>query len=172
MSYIGIGVEYAMHCLLWVAQPLDEPPSSRELAELQGCPAPFLKKIFSKLEKAGIVVALDGIRGGYRLARPPAKISLLDVVEAVEGKKPIFDCQQIRTRCIVFNGKPPDWATEGVCGVHAAMCRAEEALRHELSKTTLATLARQVRSKVPATYTGEVRNWLSVQAISRTQKSH
>lgn len=48
-------------------------------------PAAFVAKIFSKLEKADIVEASGGIRGGYRLARPAEDISVLDVTDAVEG---------------------------------------------------------------------------------------
>ena len=70
MAHLGTSVEYAMHCLLWLAGPLAEPASSRDLAELQGISPSFLAKIFPKLEKAGIVAASEGIRGGYRLARP------------------------------------------------------------------------------------------------------
>ncbi|MFL5332079.1 MAG: RrF2 family transcriptional regulator [Geminicoccaceae bacterium] len=119
MSYIGTGVEYALHCLLWIASPLEHRPSARDLAELQGVSPTFLAKIFSKLEKAGIVEATEGIRGGYGLARPAETISVLDVIDAVEGHKPLFDCQEIRGRCTLFNGKTPSWAISGVCGIHA-----------------------------------------------------
>ena len=95
MAHLGTGIEYALHCLLWIAQPLPKPPSSRELAALQGAPAPFVAKIFGKLEKAGLVAASAGIRGGYRLARAPEDITVLDVVDAVEGRKNLFDCQTI-----------------------------------------------------------------------------
>lgn len=117
MAHIGTGVEYALHCLLWLVSPLEQRPSSRDLAELQGVPAAFVAKIFSKLEKAGIVESAGGIRGGYQLARAPDKISVLDVldvVDAVEGPKALFDCQEIRGRCALFEGRPPGWANRGV----------------------------------------------------------
>lgn len=110
MAYIGTGVEYALHCLLWLVAPLEQRPSSRDLAEIQGVPPAFVAKIFPKLEKAGIVEASGGIRGGYRLARAPEDISVLDVVDAVEGRKALFDCQEVRGRCALFDNKPPKWA--------------------------------------------------------------
>jgi hypothetical protein len=68
-----------------------------------GFSASFLAKIFPKLEKARIVVASEGVRGGYKLARDSNTITVLDVIDAVEGRKPLFDCQQIRGRCAIFN---------------------------------------------------------------------
>jgi Rrf2 family protein len=168
MSYIGNGVEYALHCLLWLAGPLDQPPSSRDLAEMQGVSPAFMKKIFPKLEKAGIVEASGGIRGGYRLARSPAEISVLDVVDAVEGPKSLFDCQEIRGRCALFEGKPPAWSTRGVCGIHAVMIRAENVLREELAKTSLASLAGTVINKIqPAGFSDQVRDWFADRQTAR-----
>lgn len=168
MAYIGTGVEYALHCLTWIAAPLERPPSSRDLAEMQGVPPAFLKKIFPKLEKARIVEASGGIRGGYRLARPPEQISVLDVVDAVEGPKRLFDCQEIRGRCALFEGKPPAWSTRGVCGIHAVMIRAEKVMRDELAKTSLAMLIGAIVNKVePAGFADDVRSWFASRQTAR-----
>ena len=168
MAYIGTSVEYALHCLLWIAGPLDRPPSSRDLAEMQGVSPAFLKKIFPKLEKAGIVEASGGIRGGYRLAQSPEDITVLDVIDAVEGAKPLFDCQEIRGRCALFEGKPPKWSVQGVCGIHAVMLRAEKVLRDELSRTTLASLQSVVAGKgMPADFPDQVQSWFAGRQSAR-----
>ncbi|WP_458098419.1 RrF2 family transcriptional regulator [Roseomonas sp. WA12] len=168
MAYMGTGVEYALHCLTWIAAPLEQPPSSRDLAEMQGVPPAFLKKIFPKLEKAGIVEASGGIRGGYRLARSPEQISVLDVVDAVEGPRKLFDCQEIRGRCVLFEGKPPAWSTRGVCGIHAVMIRAEKVMRDELAKTSLAALMGPLVTKIqPPGFAGEVREWFAGRQLAR-----
>ncbi len=159
MAHLGSSVEYALHCLLWLADPASGQPSSRDLAELQGLSPSFLAKIFPKLEKAGIVTATAGLRGGYRLGRDPGDISVLDVVDAVEGSKPLFDCQEIRGRCAVFGDKPPTWATSGVCGIHAVMLRAEQSMRRELANATLADLAAGVDKKMPKGFPAEVQVW-------------
>src|SRR5215212_258237 len=114
MAHLTTSVEYGIHCLLWLVES-EAPPSSRDLAELQGISPSFLAKIFPKLEKAGIVAASEGVRGGYRLARPPDEISILEIVDAIEGRKPLFDCQDIRGRCALFGDRPPAWAMAGVC---------------------------------------------------------
>lgn len=168
MAHYGTGTEYGLHCLLYLAVPLDEPASSRDLAELQGISVSFLAKIFPKLEKAGIVKASEGIRGGYQLARAPDQISVLEVVDAIEGPKPLFDCQQIRSRCTLYEGAPPSWMTNGICGIHALMLRAENSMRAELGRTTLHELAKGVGSRAPADFAGQLQDWFSGRVQVRT----
>jgi Rrf2 family protein len=160
MAHITNSVEYGIHSLLWLVDPASGQPSSRDLAELQGISPSFVAKIFPKLEKAGIVQASAGVRGGYRLAKAPADITLLDIVDAIEGTKPLFDCQEIRDRCAVFGNDAPAWATIDVCAIHAAMLRAEKAMRDSLAQETLASIAAMVERKAPNTFPIEVRDWL------------
>lgn len=168
MAYIGTGVEYALHCLLWLVDPAEQRPSSRDLAELQGVPVAFVAKIFSKLEKAGIVEASGGIRGGYRLAKAPKDISVLDVVDAIDGRKALFDCQEIRGRCALFDNDPPKWANRGVCGIHAVMLNAEQVMRSELAKSSLASLTTGVLGKgVPAGFMNDVKVWFADKQVAR-----
>ena len=75
MAHITTGVEYGLHCLLYLVDPrgsADAAPqaSVRDLADLQGVPVEYVAKLFTKLQKAGLVVAAEGARGGFRLARP------------------------------------------------------------------------------------------------------
>jgi Rrf2 family protein len=175
MAFIGNGIEYGLHCLLWLAGRDPEPTtvSSCDLAELQGISPSFVAKILTRLEKAGIVAVSEGRRGGYRLARPAERISVLDVVDAVEGEKSLFDCQEVRRRCALFrDGEPPPaWATDGVCSIHAVMLRAEHAMRDELAQTTVADLARTVERKAPGGFSAEVQAWLSARAAHRREPS-
>lgn len=141
MALYSAGVEYGIHCLLFLA---DEKGDSREssvrtLAELQGVPPELLAKVFTRLAKAGLVAATEGVRGGFRLARPANEISVLDVVRAIDGDKSIFECREVRERCAIFEGNPPSWATRNTCSIHAVMLtaqkRMEEALAHRPSST-------------------------------------
>lgn len=169
MAHIGSSVEYGLHCLLWLVEPPETPPSSRDLAEFQGVSPSFMAKIMPKLEKAGFVAASEGIRGGYRLARSPDKITVLDVVDALEGRKPLFDCQEIRGRCALYGGKPPARQLNGVCSIHAVMLRAEQSMRAELAGTTLADLAGVVGRKLPAGFAAQVQTWFSDRAAARIE---
>ena len=167
MAHLTSRVEYGIHCLLWLVGAGEQQPSSRDLAELQGISPSFLAKIFPRLEKAGIVAAVPGLRGGYRLARPAAQITVLDIVDAIEGDKPLFECQEIRTRCVLFDDPPPRWASRGTCAIHATMQRAERAMRDALAAETLADLARALERKAPAEFGASVERWLGERASSR-----
>jgi Rrf2 family protein len=169
MSHISSGVEYGLHCMLYLTHNSGgaEEASVRDLAELQGVPAEYLAKLFTKLAKGGLVVATEGIKGGFRLARPANRITVHDVVAAIDGDKPLFDCREIRSRCAVFGDEPPAWATRGVCSINAVMQAAEKAMRAELKQHTLADLAQRTEDKAPAAFGTQVVQWLSDRAVNR-----
>ncbi|MDR7052916.1 Rrf2 family protein [Pseudomonas koreensis] len=163
MSFYSAGVEYGIHCLLFL---VDERGNSREasvrdLAELQGVPHEYLAKVFTKLAKAKLVVATEGVRGGFRLGKPSDEITLLDIVAAVDGRKQIFDCRDVRGRCALFNGNAPQWATAGVCGINAAMLTAQKRMEEALEQQTILDLARRTARKAPPEYGNKVAEWLS-----------
>jgi Rrf2 family protein len=172
MAHLTVSVEYGIHCLLWMTSAGDEPLSTRDLAELQGISHSFLAKIFPKLQKAGIVRASEGVRGGYLLARAPKEISFLEIVDAIEGRKPLFDCQDIRGRCALFAGDPPSWATHGVCAIHKVMLQAEKAMRDTLAAQMLADVGQAVAGKAPADFSSEVQAWLSDRTNNRGRRPH
>jgi Rrf2 family protein len=169
MSFISTGVEYGLHCLLYLTEsPAGVKEASvRDLAELQGVPQDYLAKLFTKLAKAGLVVATEGVRGGFALARPAKAITVAQVVEAIDGEKALFDCREIRSRCAVFNDQAPEWATRGVCSIHGVMQAAENALREELQRHTLADLAHRTTAKAPASYGHHVVKWFAERSASR-----
>ncbi|KDN81099.1 Rrf2 family transcriptional regulator [Kitasatospora cheerisanensis KCTC 2395] len=83
-----------------------------------------------------------GPRGGVRLARDPGRITMMDVVTAVEGADPLFACAEIRQRGVSAEGAA-DREFARPCGIAAAMRRAELAWRRELAARTVAELARE-----------------------------
>jgi Rrf2 family protein len=170
MAHLTVSVEYGLHCLLWLAGSDGKPLSSRDLADLQGISHSFLAKIFPKLERAGIVHATGGVRGGYLLARAPEDISVLQIVDAIEGRKPLFDCQEIRGRCAIFGGAPPDWATGGVCAIHLVMLRAEKAMRDTLASQSLADIGQTVAKKAPPHFSSDVEGWIAARLSGRLGK--
>lgn len=159
MAHMTVSVEYGIHCLLWLVDAGDQPRSGRDLAEFQGISPSFVTKIFGKLAKAGIVHASEGVRGGYLLARAPEQISILQISDAIEGRKPLFACQEIRGRCAVFGARPPGWATAGICSIHAVMLKAEKAMRDTLADCSLADIGKAVARKAPAGFAANVGDW-------------
>jgi Rrf2 family protein len=171
MAHITTSVEYGLHSLFWMIGSETTPLSIRELAELQVLSPTFLAKIFPKLEKAGIVRASEGVRGGYVLARSPEEITFLEVVDAIEGEKPLFDCQNIRSQCPLYGDKPPGWVMKGVCEVHAVMLRAEKAMRDALQSQSLADALRVFeRRNPPPEFTAAVQKWMGDKIAARTRK--
>jgi Rrf2 family protein len=122
MSLYSAGVEYGIHCLAFLVTGSGDTreASVRDLAELQGVPVEYLAKIFTKLAKSKLVVASEGVRGGFSLARPADEITLLDIVNAIDGRKNIFECRDIRGRCALFEGNAPEWAIDGTCSIHGS----------------------------------------------------
>jgi Rrf2 family protein len=160
MALYASSVEYGLHCLLFLAGCSSPTKASvADLAELQGISPSFVAKLFTKLKKAGLVIANEGAGGGYELARPAERITIWNVVEALEGKKALFKCTEIRQRCALFSASPPAWATKGVCSIHAVMQAAERSMRETLSAHTLADLASRVERKAPDEFSVGVNAW-------------
>ncbi len=176
MAHISAGVEYGLHSLLHLVPSTDgavPTASARDLAQLQGLPVEFMAKLLTRLEKAGLMMATEGPRGGFRLARGADAISVLDVVSAIDGVKPLFDCREIRGRCALFDGAPPPWARQGVCSIHAVMLEAEQRMREVLRERTLSAIAARVSAKAPPEYGASISAWLRdrVTARRKTRKN-
>ena len=87
MTTFSLTTGYAIEALACLAKHAPETMLVREIAERTEMPAPYLSKIFQRLGEAGIVESKRGYKGGVRLTRPPAEISLLQIDAAVEGGK-------------------------------------------------------------------------------------
>ena len=108
------------------------PVSAREVSEHRGIPARFLEQLFVQLRRSGIVTAVRGAHGGFELARDPRDISVLDVVEALEGPLSSSVCDaEASGGCM----KSP------ACAASLVWSRATGALREVFSSTTLDELA-------------------------------
>jgi len=137
------GVEQAIHSVTMLAglSPTGV-LSAAALAEFHGVSASYLLKHLQALSGAGILQALPGPRGGYRLASPAEKITLLDIVLAVEGSGPAFRCKEIRRR----GPNPlPGRLLVKPCSINAAMLRAEESYRAELRRVSIADILSDLR---------------------------
>ncbi len=135
---LGDGVEQAIHSVGMLAG-LSEGGvlSAAALAEFHGVSTSYLLKHLQSLSSAGIVATVPGPKGGYRLARATDRITLLDIVLAVEGPQPAFRCAEIRQRGP--NPLPGRYFTKP-CGINAAMLKAEKVYRAELAKTSIADI--------------------------------
>jgi Rrf2 family protein len=143
------GVEWAVHALLnlsWAGG--DHPVSTATLASGHDHPPAYLNKQLQRLVKAGLLTSEPGAQGGFRLARGLESITLLDVVDAIEGNDGLFRCQEIRqcgtvAACI----GPADYST--ACAVMTAMGRAESAWRAALAAQSLAAVRAETDARAP-----------------------
>ena len=125
--------DYAVRAVLALSQAADgERLSVRRIAADQRVPERFLPQVMRDLVLAGVVEGAVGRSGGYRLAKPSTEISLLDVVEAVEGDS--------RRRVCILRGGP--CALAPVCDVHAVFAAAQDDVLGRLRSTTVAGVSR------------------------------
>ncbi|GAA2359123.1 Rrf2 family transcriptional regulator [Catellatospora methionotrophica] len=151
------GVEWALHCCV-VLTAADRPVPAARLAELHDVSGTYLAKQLQDLSRAGLVRSIQGKSGGYVLTRAPEDISLLDIVEAVDGARPAFVCTEIRQRGPLAT---PAEACTKPCPVARAMGAADQAWRAALREMTVADLARDVTADNGPTAFDAVRAWLS-----------
>lgn len=159
----SVGVEYALHCLLYMVDlPAGKLIGTRELATFQGVSETYLSKVYTKLRKAGVVKSIPGVNGGYELARAPEDITFWDVVEAIEGASPLFQCSDIRKNNILLDkNNLPDAITKCPCLIRVVMLEAEEQMRSYLQNKTLGWLHEQVYSKLSEEQKQVFQQWFS-----------
>lgn len=150
------GVEWAVHCCLLLDWLDAEPMSTARLARGHGLAPTYLNKQLQSLVRARILDSTAGPRGGFRLARPLDRITLMDVVTAIEGSEEAFRCTEIRQ-----NGPgadTPERAYRSPCAVSIAMHRAELAWRRALAGQTLADVRDEAIRHSPA-LKRKLQNW-------------
>jgi Rrf2 family protein len=122
---------YALHAVVYLAkQKQPGPVASHIVAKAEGIPERFLLKVLKPLVSARILLSVKGPNGGYRLARSPADISMLDVVQAVDG--PI---QGVAPMSVLRKNARLDERLEILCEQTA------EQVRKQLQKVRIAELA-------------------------------
>jgi len=102
------------------------------LAEETGLPLPTVQKLVSRLSAAGLIESARGTGGGFRLSRPPAAISLAEIVEAIEGPITMTSCVE---------GGRHDCCVEESCRVKPHMGVVNGAVRGALASVSLASLS-------------------------------
>ncbi|HEX6498192.1 MAG TPA: Rrf2 family transcriptional regulator [Micromonosporaceae bacterium] len=95
-------VDYALRAVCELAGALDGPVTAERIARAQQIPPKFLESILLQLRRGGVVHAQRGPEGGYWLARPPAEISLADVIRVIDG--PLANVRGQRPEDLGYHG--------------------------------------------------------------------
>ncbi len=123
--------DYAVRAVLYLAELGDSgrAPTS-QIARKQHIPPSFLAKIVSQLSVAGVLHTSRGARGGVSLARQPGDISLLEVIEVIDGPITLNECVTDATACVYQDD----------CPVHDIWCQAQADMVRQLSQTNFGLL--------------------------------
>jgi Rrf2 family protein len=153
------GVEWGLHCVSELASlPPGATLPTKVLAEYYGLSETYLSKHLQALTNARIIESLPGPRGGYRLQRPPQEITVLQVVEAIDGHEPLFRCTEIRQQGPLAH--EPE-AFRLPCAIHITMARAEKAWREALRTQTLADIIALYQQNVGLEQWRESKRWIA-----------
>jgi len=125
--------DYAIRCMMHLASKPGSAVPVGEIERAQDVPRQFAAKILQKLARAGLVESVRGVNGGFKLMRPPSKISLLDVYEASSGPLALNVC--------VANKKSCD--RSGICPAHAVWTELTQDLAAKMRSWSLAKLLRR-----------------------------
>ncbi|KPK00309.1 MAG: hypothetical protein AMK71_08525 [Nitrospira bacterium SG8_35_4] len=123
--------DYAIRCVLHLAESQKDVVMLDEIARKREISKSFLAKILQTLVKAGIVQSTRGKKGGFRLAKRAADISLLDVVESIEGPVSMNICAVDKKKC----------GLHSTCGVHPVWVEIRADVENRLRQMNFAELA-------------------------------
>ena len=139
---LSVRGEYAMRALLVLARDYQEDDSVvriQEISRRQNIPKRFLEQILNDLKSAGVVESKRGATGGYRLRRPPERITLAEVVRHIEGPLAPVSCvsEKFYEKCSC-----PD---ESRCAIRSVMKETRDAIVSIMERVTLAELCDRAR---------------------------
>ena len=129
---------YGLRILLDLAlNDSEKPRMIRDISESQHISEKYISRLIIELRKAGMVKSIRGSKGGYRISREPKEITLLDVVEVMEGPVSIVDCVSARDCC-------PRIAS---CVTREIWTELNSQIREALQKITLQEIIDRYRAK-------------------------
>ncbi len=122
--------DYAVRTVLYLARNRDRMASVTEVAHAMQIPKSFLAKILQRLVRSHILASMRGVKGGFVLAVKPSEITLLDIMESVQGPTGINVCAIDSRRCRLSN----------TCSVHPVWVQIRKEVERRLKKQTIAKL--------------------------------
>ena len=133
----GVGVDYSLTALVMMAEryPSAQPIRIEEIAASQKLPETYLRRLLIDLKRGGVVLSQKGPSGGYFLARHPAKITMAEVVQIIEGDFVPVECLE--------DGANSPCRRDDVCAMREVWREVRDSVLEILGRTTLESLTRQ-----------------------------
>jgi Rrf2 family protein len=122
--------DYAVRTVLYLARERDRNANVTEIAQVMHIPKSFLAKILQRLVRHHILHSMRGVNGGFMLAKKPSEITLLAVLEAIQGPAGINVCAIDSKRCRMSS----------TCSVHPVWVEIRQEVERRLNKQTIAKL--------------------------------
>lgn len=122
--------DYAVRTVLYLARERDRNANATEIAQVMHIPKSFLAKILQRLVRHHILQSMRGVKGGFMLAKKPSEITLLAVMEAIQGPAGINVCAIDSRRCRMSS----------TCAVHPVWVDIRKEVERRLKKQTIANL--------------------------------
>ncbi|PID13858.1 transcriptional regulator [Sporosarcina sp. P34] len=135
--------DYALHALVHLALSEQENKIGiKELADMLDVSESYLSKIMTQLRKDGLVRAVPGVKGGYKLSRSANQITFLDVILSTEGRQAMFNCSNSDSRQHTSMTNESDELKENqrVCRIKEVMDHAESTLHQFLENQTIQSI--------------------------------
>ena len=126
---------YALYAAAEMARAGDRPTTVAGVAAQYGIPEGALAKVFQQLVRSGLATGTRGIGGGYRLARPPSSVTVLEVMQVFERRRPAGGC--------LLHDRPSPCPRSSVCGLHWLFNEVDDLVRSTYQSVTLETLVRR-----------------------------
>lgn len=144
--------EYGVRLMVELGrQPGSRPVSLNAIAEAERLPLSYLEHLVAKLRKAGLVTSTRGAHGGYRLAHPAEEITMIEVVEALEGPIAPMECFHETPEGKVLCSHADE--VDRTCATKLPWTRVQGGVNRALAGTTLAELvefSRPAEERQPA----------------------
>jgi Rrf2 family protein len=121
--------------------------SAREIAENYAIPAELLAKVLQRLVRARLLLSVQGTRGGYKLGRPAAQMSVADVIQAIDGPVAVTACSPTNHTCEQFDH----------CEIRDPLWKIKARIVDALATVSLAELAAPPVAPLPFTVTPAAR---------------
>ena len=141
--------DYALMAVTHLALP-DGPSSTsaREIAGQYDIPIELMAKVLQRLVRAGLLISTQGTRGGYTLSRPPAAISVADVIQAIDGPFTVTACSTDNNDCDQYSK----------CSIRDSLWQIRERIAATLDTVTIAEMAAESDAvDVPVAHTAVIR---------------